>query len=178
MREKEEIMLIKAAQADPQRFAPLYELYFPLIFRFLARRTPQLELCADLTQQTFLKAMLALKAYRDHGVPFRAWLYRIALNEIRMYWRKRKEVVMDLTRAEAISVMEEAGIGEDDAQLKNLARALETLDEDRKKIMELRFMDGLSYAEIGAILGIREDAAKMRTHRILSHLRILLAKRE
>ncbi len=177
MQAEEEAELIRAAKADPQRFAPLYERYFSEIFRFLLRRAQQPELTADLTQQTFLKAMLGLNGYRDHGLPFKAWLYRIALNEIRMHWRKRKEVVMDLGHQEAIAIAGEIGMGAQNEQLQALAKALARLDEGKARLIELRYMDGLGFAEIGTILNIGEDAAKMRTHRVLALLRAYLSPR-
>ncbi|MBK6830620.1 MAG: RNA polymerase sigma factor [Flavobacteriales bacterium] len=93
MTEGEEQAAIAAAKRDPRRFTPLYECYFGDIFRFLLRRAGDRDLTNDLAQETFLKAMLALPRYQERGLPFRAWLYRIALNELRMHWRKRKEVL-------------------------------------------------------------------------------------
>jgi RNA polymerase sigma-70 factor, ECF subfamily len=177
MQAGDEAELIRAAKADPQRFAPLYERYFPEIFRFLLRRAQDQELTADLTQQTFLKAMLSLDRYQDKGFPFKAWLYRIALNEIRMYWRRKKEVVMDMGQHEAWAIAEEVGVGADAGDLQRLAKALSRLDERKARLIELRYMDGLGFAEIGAVLGIREDAAKMRTHRVLNLLRTYLSPR-
>lgn len=175
MPDEAEADLIRAARADPQQFAPLYERYFPEIFRFLLRRAQQRELAADLTQQTFLKALLSIEKYRDHGVPFRAWLYRIALNEIRMYWRKRREVVIDIAADEARWIAGEIGVSEQEEDLKKLANALALLDARKARLIELRYMDGLSYADIGAILNIAEEAAKMRIHRVLGVLRKYLA---
>lgn len=175
MTSDEEQRWLQAARSDPQRFAPLYERYFGDIFRFILRRAQDRDLTADLTQQTFLKAMLGLPKYEPRGLPFRAWLYRIALNELRMFWRKRREVRIDLAHAEARLLSEEIGVADDDGSLKRLANALSRLDEDRSRLIELRYMDGLSFAELGQVLGIGEDAAKMRTHRALGQLRTYLS---
>ena len=166
-----------AAQADPVRFAPLYEHYFTVIFRFIHRRTGHRELTADLTQQTFLKALIALPRYSPRGLPFRAWLYRIALNEMRMHWRKKKEVVMDLSFADVRGLRSEIGLKEDDDDMRRLASALSRLPEDKARLIEMRYVDDLSFAEIGAVLGIAEDAAKMRTHRVLGMLRTYIGPR-
>jgi RNA polymerase sigma-70 factor, ECF subfamily len=155
----------------------VYERYFNDIFRFIHRRAGHQELSADLTQQTFLKAMLGLARYEARGLPFRAWLYRIALNELRMHWRKRKEVVIDLSYAEVRGMCEEMGLDGAEDDLKRLANALGKLKEDRARLIELRYMDGLSFAELGQVLGIGEDAAKMRTHRVLATLRTYLSPR-
>ncbi|MFT3885995.1 MAG: RNA polymerase sigma factor [Flavobacteriales bacterium] len=167
---------IEAAKADSRRFAPLYERYFNDIFRFIHRRAGRAELTADLTQQTFLKALLALPRYEPRGAPFRAWLYRIALNELRMHWRKRKEMVMDLSFGDVRGLSEEFGLAEDEEAMARLARALSQLAADQSRLIELRYFDGLAFAEVGQVLGIGEDAAKMRTHRVLGTLRKYLAK--
>jgi RNA polymerase sigma-70 factor (ECF subfamily) len=65
--------------------------------------------------------------------------------------------------------------GDDD--MRRLANALGRLEPDKARLIELRYMDGLSFAELGSVLGIAEDAAKMRTHRVLATLRSYLAPR-
>ncbi|MBL7952726.1 MAG: sigma-70 family RNA polymerase sigma factor [Flavobacteriales bacterium] len=168
---------IAAAKTDPACFAPLYERYFGDIFRFIDRRTSDRDLTADLTQQSFLKAMLGLERYEPRGLPFRAWLYRIALNELRMHWRKKKEVLIDMSYAEVRGMTEEMGLQMDETEMQRLSVALSRLDEERARLIELRYMDGLSFAELGQVLGVGEDAAKMRTHRVLGLLRTYLVPR-
>ncbi len=177
MTAEQEDAIVRAAQADPVRFAPLYEQYFAIIFRFIHRRMGHRELTADLTQQTFLKALIALPRYSSRGLPFRAWLYRIALNEMRMHWRKKKEVVMDLSFADVRGLRVEIGLKEDDDDMRRLANALTRLPEDKARLIEMRYVDDLSFAEIGSVLGIAEDAAKMRTHRVLAILRTYIGPR-
>ncbi|HOY29600.1 MAG TPA: RNA polymerase sigma factor [Flavobacteriales bacterium] len=178
MENPDELHQLREAKADPARFAPLYERYFADIFRFVLRRVQHRELTADLTQQTFLKAMLALATYEPRGLPFRAWLYRIALNEVRMHWRKRKEILIDVSYREVKGLSEEMGLDLDETEMQRLGRAMARLDDDRARLIELRYMDGLSFAELGQVLGIGEDAAKMRTHRVLGQLRTYLAPRK
>lgn len=169
--------LVKAAQADPAGFAPLYDRYFGDVFRFILRRATDRELTADLTQQAFLKAMLSLSRYEPRGLPFRAWLYRIALNELRMHWRKKKEILVDLSYTQVGALKEEMELRLDPDDMSRLAEALSALDAPRAQLIQLRFMDGLSYQEVGQIMGIGEDAAKMRTHRVLAVLRNNLVRR-
>lgn len=177
MTEGEEQAAIAAAKRDPRRFTPLYECYFGDIFRFLLRRAGDRDLTNDLAQETFLKAMLALPRYQERGLPFRAWLYRIALNELRMHWRKRKEVLIDLSYVQVAGLSEEMGLLAEDDDMRRLALAMAKLDQDRSQLIHLRYMDGLSYAEIGQVIGVAEDAAKMRVHRILQTLRTYLVQR-
>ncbi len=173
----DELRVVRAAQADPQAFTPLYTGYHATIFRFIHRRVNQRELAADLTQQTFLKALIALPRFEPRGLPFRAWLYRIALNELRMHWRKKKESVMDLSWAEVRELRSEMGVMETDEDLQRLAGALSRLPADKSRLIELRYIDGMSFTEVGQVLGIAEDAAKMRVHRVLGTLRQYLGSR-
>jgi RNA polymerase sigma-70 factor (ECF subfamily) len=172
--QEEEQRMVQAAKADPQAFAPLYERYFNDLFRFLFRRSGDRELTADLVQQAFLKAILALPRYQPRGLPFRAWLYRIALNELRMHWRKRKEVVMDLGLQELKPLAEDCGVLQQEEDMRLIIKGLSALKIDQAQLIELRYFDGLSFAEVGQVLGIGEDAAKMRTHRVLATLRTYL----
>ncbi len=173
----DEIIAVEAAKADPRAFTPLYTAYHAVIFRFIHRRTNNRDLSADLTQQSFLKALMALPKYESRGLPFRAWLYRIALNELRMHWRKRKETVMDLSWAEVHDLRAEVGVLEADEDLQRLAKCLSRLPAEKAHLIELRYIDGLSFIEVGQVLGIAEDAAKMRVHRVLGILRQYLGSR-
>ena len=138
MNAEQEQRSIQAARRDPERFAPLYEHYFADIFRFLHRRANDRELTADLTQQTFLKAMLALPKYESRGLPFKAWLYRIALNEIRMHWRKRKEVVMELDLLDVRALVQEVGMEEHQPEdLHRLTRGMGRLNDRFIVILDL-----------------------------------------
>lgn len=174
---EQEAQEIEQACKDPRRFTVLYERYFGEIFRFILRRAGDRDLTSDLVQETFLKAMVALPRYQHRGLPFRAWLYRIALNELRMFWRKRKEVVIDLSYAEVLGISQEIGLPGKEEDLLRLGKAMGKLTEEKNRLIELRYMDGLSFLEIGQVLGIGEDAAKMRTHRVLATLRTYLAPR-
>ena len=141
------------------------------------RRAGDRDLTSDLVQETFLKAMLALPRYQERGLPFRAWLYRIALNELRMHWRKRKDVLMDLGWAEVKPLADECGMVQQEAEMQLIATGLGRLKPQQAELIELRYFDGLSFAELGQVLGIGEDAAKMRTHRVLAQLRTYLSPR-
>ncbi len=176
----EEAVEIAAAQRDPQAFAPLYERYHKLIFLFVRKRVGSSDEAGDLTAQVFLKALLALARYSDRGLPFKAWLYRIALNEVLMHYRKAKgKVFMDVDAPDASRLLHAAMSDEEDeqriAELAGLTSALARLPPSQTLLIELHWFDGLSYAEVGHVLGIAEAAAKMRTHRVLLQLRKYLA---
>ena len=175
---KQELEWIRRAKKDPRLFAPIYDRYFHAIFRFILSRTGDEELTADLTSQTFTKAMLAIKGYEDRGYSISSWLYRIALNEVNMHFRKAKkskEVALD--ERTVVDLAEEATEGESrDPQL--LIEALNELDETQVNLIELRFFEKKSFAEIGEIIAVAEDTAKMRVYRALKKLRALVLEKK
>ncbi len=174
---------IAAARTDPQAFGPLYDRYHKPIFLFILKRVHDRELCGDLTAQVFLKSMAALPKYEGRGLPFKAWLYRIALNEVLMHFRKNKgKQFMDVAEPQAAALITYAAERDEDDDrsidkelMERLARALGKLLPAQTMLIELRFFDGLSFLEVGQVLGIAEAAAKMRTHRVLGTLREYLA---
>lgn len=163
---------IQAAQQNPARFRPLYERYYEPIFRFVFRRTADSDLTADLCSQVFLKALQRLGAYQYRGVPFSAWLFRIASNEVAQHFRqnsqKRTVSVEENTLSEVAEEMELEG---EVWQLEELVEALDTLKPADLMLIELRFFEQRPFKEIAEILDITESNAKVKTYRILERLR-------
>lgn len=175
-----ELLIIRKAQSDPNRFAPLYDKYYKQIFLFIYRRADDEEISADLTSQVFMKAIINLPKYEFKGVPFSAWLYRIASNEVNQHFRKHKT-----TRAISI---EDSGIDrlahelselDEDAAIKEqvLTEGLQHLSKDEIQYIELRFFEDHSFKEIGFILNITENNAKVKTYRILDKIRKVISER-
>jgi RNA polymerase sigma-70 factor (ECF subfamily) len=169
---QEEWLEVQAAQKDPAMFRPLYERYHEPIYLYIFRRTTDEMLTADLCSQVFLKAMQKIHRYEYQGVPFSAWLYRIASNEIAQYFRKaNKNRVVTIEDAPLSHLAEEIGreIPEDLTPL--LVQALDALKEEDLQIIELRFFEERPYKEVGEILGITENYAKVKTFRILNRIK-------
>ena len=82
--------LIKLAQEDHYNFGPLYKNYFERIANFIYHRVDDKDLAFEITSQVFYKALDNIKKFRSQGVPFSAWLFRIATNEVNQYFRKNK----------------------------------------------------------------------------------------
>jgi len=169
----QEADLIRQAKEDPARFGVLYKKYHEQIFLFVIRRVESTDDAADITSQVFLKAMLNLKKYQSQGVPFSAWLYRIARNEIYDQNAKNKiSLVLTIEKEgvmKMISEMEEEGNKEE--RYKELQHALSKLSEDELEIIELRYFEEHSFKEVGDILNITENNAKVKTYRILEKLK-------
>ena len=172
---EEEAQAIEAAKEDPSRFGPLYDRYYKQIFIFVYRRVSDQEVTADITSQVFLKALINLKGYTFQGYPLSSWLYRIALNETNMYFRQQKKMVsVSISERELGAVMEESGVEEKERSLELMVDALNDLDEDQSQLVELRFFEKTSFAEIGEIFGITEANAKMKVYRILKKLKKMI----
>ena len=170
-------VVTRAQQGDAAAFGTLYEEYSPLVFRFLRRRLDGSdEIIEDLTADVFLKVYEKLDRYVERGLPFTAWLYRIAHNHLVDYLRARP-------RYAANSLDEVAEVAERHApnafgrvlDQQSLEPALARLTPEQRRAVELRFLEGLSVAETAATMGRSEEAVKKLQARALANLRRHLA---
>jgi RNA polymerase sigma-70 factor (ECF subfamily) len=167
-----EYKIIAQVVKQPEKFAYFYEKYYEQIFRYVLRRASCEELAADLTQQTFLKAMLNIEKYVPRGLPFSAWLYRIAANEVNLHYRKDKiEAVFEWEDDEKYALADDSDAIEHDIQLSRLLAALEKLKEDELHLIQLRFYESKSFKEIAYILDLTEANAKMKLYRLLDKIK-------
>ncbi|MBX7095749.1 MAG: sigma-70 family RNA polymerase sigma factor [Flavobacteriales bacterium] len=174
---EEELSQINAARLDPSRFAPLYDRHYKLIFLFIHHRVRDKELTADLTAQVFLKAMLNLSKYVDRGHPFSSWLYRIALNEVNMHYRKaKKECDIEIRESDAVEMMDEMNETYSEENCTRILQVLGEMNEELSSLIELRFMQRLSFQEIAGMYDITEANAKMKVYRALEKLKQLYQK--
>ncbi|MEQ8243508.1 sigma-70 family RNA polymerase sigma factor [Fulvivirga sp.] len=169
----EEQKIVEAAKRDARDFAVIYDRYFEQIFNFILRRTDDEALTDDLTSQTFLKALQSLKKYEFRGLPFSAWLYRIASNEVNKHYNKKKRKrVFSLEEERLFEIIEtEDGNPELDGQINILISTLNDLPTDVMEVLELRFFEERSFKEISFILNISESGAKMRLYRAIEKLK-------
>ena len=167
---------IQRAQREPAAFRVLYERYYDPIFRFVFRRTADESLTADLCSQVFLKALQKLGKYQYRGVPFSAWLYRIATNEVTQHFRdagKHRTVSVDDHHLQQIAEEMESRRS---FTVEQMIAQLPNLRERDVQILELRFFEQRSFREVAEILEITESNAKVRTYRVLERLRKLMEK--
>ena len=128
---------------------------------------------ADITSQIFLKALTQIKKYEPRGLPFSAWLFRIALNECSNFFRKTKRdrlVSLDSTSVGELFEDLTAEQGLDDLRRK-LPEMLQRLSADDLQLIELRYFEQRPFREVGDILGITETYAKVRVYRILDKMK-------
>jgi RNA polymerase sigma-70 factor, ECF subfamily len=168
-----EYQILERSKKDPKAFGELYEKHFDRIFNYIYRQTDDEDLTADLCSQTFLIAMKHIDRYEFRGVPFSAWLYRIASNEVNKHYRKQKH--NKVFSLEEVRVRELMGLandeGWDEELMERLLRYLKELPTEMLEVLELRFFEDKDFKEIAFILEITESGAKMRTYRALDRLR-------
>ena len=169
---QEEWTIIKSAQQDPAAFRPLYERYFEPIFRFIFRRTADQSLSADICSQVFMKALQKLDNYQYKGVPFSAWLYRIASNEVAQYYREeKKNRVVSIETTQLSDLIDEVEEHNDEGHRHAMIIAIDGLKLEDLQLIEMRFFEQRPFKEIAEIAGITESNAKVRTYRILERLK-------
>lgn len=177
------MQIIEAAKKNPARFGVLYNTYYRQIFLFVFKRCGDEDLSGDIVSQVFLKAMLKIKKYEYRGVPFSAWLYRIASNEVNQHFRSQKsQRVISMEKSDIERVMKEVddAPGEEDHTEYYQEVMLETLQDmkpDEIEIIELRFFEKRPFKEVADILGITENNAKVRVYRILERMKKRLNKK-
>ncbi len=168
----EEMELVKAAQKDPRSFEPLYTRYYKTIAAYIYHRLDNKDEAFELTSQVFYKALDNLSKYKAQGVPFSAWLFRIAGNELNLFFRKNKSKrFVDVDTQGAADLMGSVEETSSSVQDEQLFDALQHLDTEEMELIDMRFFEKRSFKEICDITGMNESACKMRVYRILEKLK-------
>jgi len=174
---QEELVIIKEAKENPERFGPLYQKYHEQIFRYIYQRMDDEHLAFDVTSQVFMKALRNLHKYEYRGVPFSSWLYRIAKSELYQAFRDRKaRRTVNVESMHLFEMVEEFEEDDSSANKKKLLQCLSLLKDGDLQLIELRYFEKRSYREIGEILEITENNAKVRSFRALERLKKLFMK--
>lgn len=174
-----ELDIIESAKHTPEKFAPIYEKYYESIFRFVHKRIDDRDGALDITSQVFLKALSNLKKYSYKGVPFSSWLYRIAHNELVTFIKKNEE--KRCVNIDSVGVHEMADDIDSalvEKQYEKLIETVSDLPEEDLQLIEMRFFEKRSFKEIGEILDITENNAKVKTYRVLDKLKTLITTRK
>ena len=164
--------LVEAAQKDPSRFAELYENNFERVYAYIARRVGNREEAQDLTAEVFHQALANLARYEWRGLPFAAWLLRIASNAIADSWKFKAREQGNPSSDEPLSHDIDR---EDIEQRAKLFRLVTTLPEDQRHVIAMRFAQEKSIREIAKELGRTDGAVKQLQFRGLETLRDQLA---
>ena len=173
--ETDERLLIEEAKKDPGRFAELYELNFERVYAFIGRRVRQRAEVQDLTADVFRRALEGLSRFEWRGVPFSAWLFRIATNAISNH---RQRAARETTGSDL--EVEEASGGTVSGSVENrsaLYRLVRDLPPDQRHVIQMRFAEEKGIREIAEAMGRTEGAVKQLQFRAIQNLRERMGER-
>ena len=169
-----DLELVRRVKKDPTTFSLIYERYITKIYNYVYYRVGNHHDAEDLTSRVFYRALTHIRDYTDRGVPFSAWLYRIAHNLVANWHRdhaRRQNLALDeVTLIGDAYEMPEA-MAETQEERRWLMTAIRHLPEERQELLILKFVEQLSNAEVGHIMGRTEGAVKSLYHRTLLALR-------
>ena len=173
----EESLVRRAQQRDQEAFAQLYEAYFDRIYRYVVLKIGDKTEAEDMTQQVFINALKSISSFKWKGVPFAAWLFRIAHNQVVDYYRKKsKWNIVPIDDLPLTSGDDPQKIVEHKLEVERLASAVKHLTDAQREVISLRFAGGLSTAEVAESMAKSQGAVKALQHSGIVALRkILLA---
>lgn len=174
--------LVARARVDPAAFGELYDFYLPRIYSYVARRVEDRAVAEDLTSTTFDRALAAVRREDFRNASFGGFLYRVASNAVIDHARRARRDVPLWARASdgddeegslAATLGDETAAAAFTAALDRdvLRRALERLPESHRRVILLRYFDGLAPDELGAALGCSRATVAVKVHRALRSLR-------
>lgn len=170
----EDEALNRAIQGDAEAFSFLYEKYVNKIYSYIYYRTGSTNDAEDLTARVFHRAMGRIDRYTQRGVPFSAWLYRIAHNLVANWHRdnsRRQEVALDDQPNLVMSGEPPEKQMVQNQEVEKLIEIIKTLSPERQQLIVLKFVQQLSNAEIAVIMSKTEGAIKSLYHRTLLEMR-------
>jgi len=180
--EEQERLLVEQAKHDPKAFGDLFERHFDQIFRYVMRRTGNVQVAEDITAEVFYKALDKLWQFKWRSVPFSAWLYRIATNEVNAYYRQSSRRALSLDQyeedhKEALEwsnlkeeILEAERVIENERTYKEVQKAIVQLPIKYQEVITLRFFEEKKLQEISTILNKKEGTIKSLLSRGLKRL--------
>jgi RNA polymerase sigma-70 factor (ECF subfamily) len=172
--ELEDSQLIQLAKDDTAAFGELYERHVRRIYNYIYYRTSNPQDAEDLTAKVFMRALNHVENYDERGVPFTAWLYRIAHNLVANWYRdrsRRKIIPLDEFVEKGMRSELPEVVAEEQEEQDRMLESIQRLPSDRQQLLILKYVERMSNAEIGEIMGKTEGAVKSLYYRTLSFLR-------
>jgi RNA polymerase sigma-70 factor (ECF subfamily) len=179
MEREQEKALVERAKTDPDAFGELYDEYYMPIFNYLLRRTANITDTQDLTSEVFMKAFKNIGTFKWSGIPFSAWLYRIASHEIINKYRKGKhEKAYNIDPSDNLPTTSGPSLLQVEDETKKyedyfvIHQSISKLPAKYREVISLRFFAGKEIHEIAQILDKPESSIKTLLYRGLEKLRV------
>ena len=171
----EESLIRRAQQRDQVALTQLYEENFDKIYRYIVLKIGDRTEAEDMTQQVFLNALKSISSYKWKGMPFSAWLFRIAHNQVVDYLRKKsRQATVPLDESLTAGGSDPRQIAERKVEIEQLVTATKGLTKLQQEVISLRFAGELSVAEAARAMGKSEGAVKALQHSAIVALRKVL----
>jgi len=161
----------RASEGDREAFGELYDRHVMSMYRHVYCTVNDRQLAEDLTAKTFLQALQAIARYEERGIPFRAWLMRIAKNLAINHGRGQRNHNSSRNHGSERAISSPEQFCEAKLRDEEVWRAVHSLGGDQRQVIILRFVDGLSYPEVAQVLGKSIGAVRVIQYRALSALR-------
>ncbi len=172
MQQDEESLVRRAQHRDQEAFAQLYEEHFDKIYRYIAIKIGNKTEAEDMTQQVFLNALRSISSFKWKGIPFAAWLFRIAHNQVVDYFRSKKRSTVPLDESLASDNSNNPqSIVEQKLDIEQLLLATKQLTEAQREVIFLRFAGELPIAQVARAMGKSQGAVKTLQHSAIVALR-------
>ena len=167
--QKQKSLTARLSAGEPEAASELVDIYYKQIYLYMRRLGHDQQISEDLTQESFLSAWRHINQLRD-GKALNSWLYRIASNTSKLFWRRHREItaIEDIEISDNNAASEKAGYNEELEFLKN---AVARLPMKLRQAIVLHYMQQLTIAEAADVEGIREGTFKSRLNRALTILR-------
>lgn len=180
---EDEIAIIEQAKKEPEAFGLLYEKYINRIYNYIYFRVGNVKDAEDLTTRVFMRALDNIGRYRNMGLPFSAWLYRIAHNQVANFHRdnsRTREISIDemLIPPPQLKTDHPESSALKQESINHLMSLINDLSADKRELIMLKFVEKLSNEEISHALGRTEGAIKSLYHRTLLEMRDRMARLE
>jgi RNA polymerase sigma-70 factor (ECF subfamily) len=175
----EQSLVLQAQKCNQEAFAKLYEQNFDKIYRYISLKVGSNTEAEDMTQQVFIKALQSISSYKWKDVPFSAWLFRIAHNQVIDYYRKQsRQATTPLYEYMVVSDYNPEKTTEDKSEIERLLLASKKLTAAQQEVIALRFAGDLPIAEVAHIMGKTQGAIKALQHSAIIALRKLMMVEE
>ena len=177
---REEWDLVRRAQQyDEAALESLYQVYYPKIYSYAFLQMGDIQAAEDLASDVMLKMIESLKGYRFKGLPFGAWVFRIARNRlIDLHRRRRRRGEVDLSETLSSTLANPQALTERALERGQLQVALKHLTDEQRQVLVLKFIEGFDNRSVGRSMGRSEGAIKSLQHRALASLRRILYQEE